>query len=255
MTFMHIHKYSFTALQDSPNVFLIVARGLRDIGSVDYRAIYDLVSEGKYYFVKRKYKDYTSFISNSKYFTEDSNSCYKYFKSLLGDTVSVYGKKNFRELKNIKATVIADGSAFGYELQHLLKSRKYKLDYFLPDSFEGLVLEHTKSAENVVLGAHTDAVLKYKSIEAYYTSKISDFYPGYTKTAGHPKIYGMNLIDLNIHKKRESKVKDYQYKIAISCPEYYINAMDLQSDIEKQYCVECILKNIEPIEEDADYFK
>ena len=220
-----IDKYGIDTLNNSDNVYLVVCRDLIDFTSIDYRAVYILQSNKHNYEIKRKFLDYRSFLPSTHILVEDSQFGLSYYKKYYPEAVTSNGKKNINKLICDNTTVVADGSAIAYDFNKFIKTRKTNVKFFLPDSFEGLVLENTKSAVECVKAAHEDPVLKYVSIEAYYTDKISNYYTGYTKAKGHPSILTKDLL----HVKRN---KDTSY-IASLCPKSVANRLGLKTDDAK----------------------
>lgn len=71
--FKLIDKCGVDAITNSNNVFLIMCRELLDFAPIDYRAIYTIEADGRYYTTKRKFPDYETFKHSSNYLIEDSN--------------------------------------------------------------------------------------------------------------------------------------------------------------------------------------
>lgn len=200
-----IRAHGIDILNKSPNIFLIICRDILNFTSIDYRAIYELKCKDSNYWLERKYNDYTTFCKSSNYLTEDSGIGFEYYKQHFANIQSANGKNSIFSLLKDDTTIIADGSAFAFQL-HKCLSYVGKVKFYLPDSFEGLVLEHTPNARQCVIDSHLDPVLRYLSIEQYYEDKITDFYPTYDKVKLVPDIMKLDLLDLqdiDIHSKRE----------------------------------------------------
>ena len=178
-----VHTQGISILNNSPNAFLIITRTIPIEIPLDYRAMYTLQSTKKYWYTTtRLFNDYVTFDYCKKVYVEDSGSGYQYYRNHLTSckVESLQGRNNVYNIKE-KSLVIADGAVFGQILYQVLQTKPY-LKFYLPDSFEGLVLEHTPRAVTVVSEAHKDPVLNYLSIERYYTDKIAEFYENYTKS-------------------------------------------------------------------------
>lgn len=121
--------------------------------------IYGIRESGKYASLKQTYnelyhiygkKDYTKPVKPERVIVEDSNSGYEFFCGLAKQNVymviSAGGKSNiFSEIlknPNEKTLIIADGAAFGSEMDRVMKQvqRNKGIFLYLPESFEWLIL-------------------------------------------------------------------------------------------------------------------
>ena len=121
--------------------------------------IYGIRTSGKYGTLKQSYhefyrlygaKTYEKAVTPEVILTEDSNSGYQFFSEVCNENglscESMNGKSNvFHYLnlhRNEKILVIADGAAFGPEMDRVLQliSRQKNVALYLPESFEWLVL-------------------------------------------------------------------------------------------------------------------
>lgn len=119
---------------------------------------------------------------------EDSNAGYEFFRALCDkekiDCRTAKGKSNIYKLIRNSASgpilVIADGAAFGPELERALSFRKTKnVMYFLPESFEWLILK-----SGLIDGSELQDVLshpydfieseKYFSWERFFTALLTE---------------------------------------------------------------------------------
>ncbi len=147
------------AAQNTDNYYVIVSR--EGLPSLPYSVeeIYGIRTSGKYGTLKQSYHEFYRIYGDNalkgsvrpeKIVTEDSHSGYQFFKSVCADyglqCDSVGGKSNvFHYLNSCKdknLLVIADGAAFGSEIDKvlwLIKEKKHAALY-LPESFEWLVL-------------------------------------------------------------------------------------------------------------------
>lgn len=147
------------AVQNSDNYYVIVTReGLPNLPySVD--EIYGIRVSGKYAGLKQTYNEFYHIYSSldlksevepDKVIVEDSNAGFEFFRhQSVGkdyDVISAGGKSNvFRELNETQGRsilVIADGAAFGPEMDRVMKMayRNGNIAVYLPESFEWLVL-------------------------------------------------------------------------------------------------------------------
>lgn len=133
--------------------------------------------------------------------TEDSNSGHQFFLHIANAKgimcISAWGKSNIFEAAsntNTKVLIIADGAAFGSEMENLHKLQKTnpgKITMYLPESFEWLILKSNvinqtdiqqilESPENYIDSA------RFCSWEQYFTellaSKTNGTYMQYTKS-------------------------------------------------------------------------
>ena len=146
-------------VRDSDNYYVLVTReGLPNL-PYSVNEIYGIRSSGRYAGIQPVYHElyhiYGPFDFGHEFtpevvIVEDSNSGYEFFRgSSEGkyySVVSAEGKSNiFRKLYETDAQqilVIADGAAFGAEIDRVMKivQRKKTVAIFLPESFEWLVL-------------------------------------------------------------------------------------------------------------------
>ena len=137
--------------------------------------------------------------------TEDSNSGYQFFNSVCRQQQlkceTMNGKSNvFHYLnmhKNERILVIADGAAFGSQMERIMQLLALQPDshIYLPESFEWLILR-----SGLLEDAEVDEILKspenhvesqqYFSWERYFTAvlmqKTVDSYLKYTKSKLNP---------------------------------------------------------------------
>lgn len=147
-------------IQKTDNYYVIVTR--EGIPSLPYsiEEIYGIRNSGKYGTLKRTYNELyklypaveprVSFEPNL-IITEDSNSGYQFFDGICKGKnmvcVSAKGKSNvFSEVikeRDKKILVIADGAAFGSEMEKMMRlaSRFPNVMLYLPESFEWLILK------------------------------------------------------------------------------------------------------------------
>ena len=200
-------KVGIATLQKTPNVFLIVSRNIPTWLSVDYRAVYDWVANNRKYTLKRKWPNYREFIESDSYLIEDSNSAFQYFQHRFQgyDVIPAGGKDKILKMVLKKdRLIVADGSAFARVMQKL-SSIEYDCNLFLPDSFEGLILESQIYADSYVSRAYSDEVLNYKSIEEFYFLLAKEVFGSYSKKQLPSWLYSIDLLDA--YNKRHLKDK------------------------------------------------
>ena len=196
------------AIQQTDNYYVIVTREGLPALPYSVEEVYGIRTSGKYGTLKQSYHSFyriypdstTEKIKPEKILTEDSNLGYQFFDAVCAehqmqcDTAN--GKSNvFSYLKahrDEKILVIADGAAFGPEMDRVLQlvQTRKNLALYLPESFEWLIL-----SSGILKDAETTQILqtpsnyidskKYFSWERYFTEllteKTSRTYLNYTK--------------------------------------------------------------------------
>ena len=189
------------AIQQTDNYYVIVTREGLPALPYSVEEVYGIRISGKYGSLKQSYHSFyriypdstTEKIKPEKILTEDSNSGYQFFDAVCTehqmqcDTAN--GKSNvfsyLKVHKDEKILVIADGAAFGPEMDRVLQlvhTRK-NLMLYLPESFEWLILSSgiLKDAEiTQILQIPADYIdsKEYFSWERYFTKLLTE------KTAG-----------------------------------------------------------------------
>ena len=196
------------AIQQTDNYYVIVTREGLPALPYSVEEVYGIRTSGKYGSLKQSYHSFyriypdstTEKIKPEKILTEDSNSGYQFFDAVCTehqmqcDTAN--GKSNvfsyLKVHKDEKILVIADGAAFGPEMDRVLQlvQTRKNLALYLPESFEWLIL-----SSGILKDAETTQILqtpsnyidskKYFSWERYFTEllteKTSRTYLNYTK--------------------------------------------------------------------------
>lgn len=193
----------------SDNYFVIVTR--ESLATLPYSVeeIYGIKSSGKYGALQQTYQEFYRIYGKQQYdnlfnpeiiLVEDSNSGYEFWEYAMqkknrtvvsaGGKSNIFGKLGFYEDK--KVLVIADGAAFGPEMDKVMKkilAGNEKVLY-LPESFEWLILKSgvvkdkdiNKILENP--GEYVESE-KYMSWEQFFTGllmeKTKDSYLKYEK--------------------------------------------------------------------------
>lgn len=147
------------AVKASDCYFIIITR--EDLPNLPYSVneVYGLRVSNKYAGIKqcynemfRLYGEYTLAAESDTnvIIVEDSNSGYDFFKNIAAENkicISAQGKSNIyrmlQERETEKILVIADGAAFGCEMEHIyqLIESGNNIALYLPESFEWLVLK------------------------------------------------------------------------------------------------------------------
>lgn len=201
-------------VRQSDNYYVIVTReGLPNLPySVD--EIYGIRESGKYASLKQTYNelyhiygryDRNSLLRPQCIIVEDSNSGFDFFKGIFDkagiSVLSAKGKSNiFSSVlhhADKKILVIADGAAFGPEMDRIMKIVRHRdgLVLYLPESFEWLILKSgivpLKNLTNI-LDSPEDYIesSEYFSWERYFTalltSETKDSYLRYSKNRLNP---------------------------------------------------------------------
>lgn len=189
------------AIQQTDNYYVIVTREGLPALPYSVEEVYGIRTSGKYGTLKRSYHSFYRIYPNSttekikpeRILTEDSNSGYQFFDAVCTehqmqcDTAN--GKSNvfsyLKVHKDEKILVIADGAAFGPEMDRVLQlvQTRKNLALYLPESFEWLIL-----SSGILKDAETTQILQtpsgyidskeYFSWERYFTKLLTE------KTAG-----------------------------------------------------------------------
>lgn len=189
------------AIQQTDNYYVIVTREGLPALPYSVEEVYGIRTSGKYGTLKRSYHSFyriypdstTEKIKPEKILTEDSNSGDQFFDAVCTehqmqcDTAN--GKSNvfsyLKVHKDEKILVIADGAAFGPEMDRVLQlvQTRKNLALYLPESFEWLIL-----SSGILKDAETTQILQtpsgyidskeYFSWERYFTALLTE------KTAG-----------------------------------------------------------------------
>lgn len=185
-------------IQDTDNYYVIVSREGLPALPYSVEEIYGIRTSGKYGTLKQSYHEfyriYGADVLNGEMkpdmiITEDSNSGYEFFNAVCTDYMlkcdSACGKSNvfhcLNANKDKNVLVIADGAAFGSEIDrvlHLIKENGSGALY-LPESFEWLILSSGifKDKEiKRILDAPSDYIdsKEYFSWERFFTALLTD---------------------------------------------------------------------------------
>lgn len=204
-----------SAIQNTDNYYVIVTREGLPALPYSIEEIYGIHNSGKYGTFKRIYNefyhiyqitDYQRNIQPSIIITEDSNSGFQFFKNICQRNscitcISAQGKSNIFAIvakhSNQDILVIADGAAFGSEMEKLMQIIKNhnNIKLYLPESFEWLVLSAGLIKDHNIpkmLEQPEDEIESrdYFSWERYFTAQLilltQDSYLKYTKKQLNP---------------------------------------------------------------------
>lgn len=203
------------SVQKSDNYYVIVSReGLENL-PYSVEEIYGIRNSGKYATIKQTYNElYRIYGSEkvsekvipTKIIVEDANAGYEFYRALAENkewiVESAEGKSNIfgkviESGREERILVIADGAAFGAEMERmmLLLSKKKNIVLYLPESFEWLILKsdvlNDKEVRKILheVPQYVESA-KYFSWERYFTAllieKTKDTYLTYTKKKLNP---------------------------------------------------------------------
>lgn len=208
------------AISNTDNYYVLVTR--ENLASLPYSVdeIYGIKASGKYGSLQKTYQEFYHIYGEPKYnrdfnpdviIVEDSNSGYDFLEYISKDKayriIGADGKSNvFRllnQLEDEKILVIADGAAFGPEMDRIVKimHNRKKLVLFLPESFEWLILKSGIVKDVAVMlespWEYIDSEI-YMSWERYFTAllieKTTDSYLKYTKRQLNPNYLNEKII-------------------------------------------------------------
>ncbi len=196
------------AIQNTDNYYVIVTR--LSLSTLPYSVdeVYGIRERGKYRGLKKTYNEMYRIYGNHNYdenivpdrvITEDSNSGFEFFNHICEMSSirckSAFGKSKIKDMiedSDEKVLIIADGAAFGSEIEKIYESIYYSdnIYLYLPESFEWLILKSGIVKTNlvkIVLERPYDFVdsAKYFSWERYFTDLLvqntTDDYLHYSK--------------------------------------------------------------------------
>ena len=147
-------------IHNSTNYYVIVTRESLPALPYSVNEIYGIKNSGKYGHLKQTYNEMyniynmdslKSDLKPEVVITEDSNSGYQFFENVCKEhnleCHSAYGKSNIfhmlEEQKQKEILVIADGAAFGPEMEKVMRLVQIKknIALYLPESFEWIILK------------------------------------------------------------------------------------------------------------------
>lgn len=201
-------------IQKTDNYYVIVTRESLPALPYSVEEIYGIRISGKYGVLKQSYHEFYRIYGMDTYekevnpeliITEDSNSGYQFFDYVCRENnlqcETMNGKSNvfhyLKEHKEKRILVVADGAAFGSEIDRvfrLMKGRK-NVALYLPESFEWLIL-----CAGILKSRYVDEILdapydyidseKFFSWERFFTAVLieqtKDTYLAYMKKKLNP---------------------------------------------------------------------
>lgn len=209
-----------SAVRESDNYYVIITReGLPNL-PYSVTEIYGIRESGKYASLSQTYNEmyriygYPAFDDSEKpdvLIVEDSDAGYEFYqKNTTCKVISAHGKSNvFSTLlqnQSGKRFIIADGAAFGSEMDRVIKEMKREgnVQIFLPESFEWLILR-----SGLIDGKYVKQILenpeeyiesrKYFSWERFFTALLieqtKDTYLRYNKSKLNSAYCQKNIAD------------------------------------------------------------
>ena len=176
-----------SAIQETDNYYVIISRESLPTLPYSVEEIYGIRTSGKYGTLKQSYHEfyriygvdvYRKNIEPEVVVTEDSNSGYQFFDNICKENMlkceSMNGKSNvfhfLNHHKDENVLVIADGAAFGSEIDRVLQLIKNRNDIaiYLPESFEWLIL-HSGILEKNVITKIVDSPYEYIESQEYFS--------------------------------------------------------------------------------------
>jgi len=193
-----VRSYDFaSAIQKTDNYYVIATRTVLPNIAYSVNEVYGIknVSGNRYQGTKRLFSEFYPLLAKEintplrpdLVIIEDSNAGFEFFNKVFTDLsiicISANGKSNIqREVEICNAEnvlIIADGAAFGSEIDKVLPLRRVKnLALFLPESFEWLVLRSgvlKNNAVDTMLESPADHIesSQYFSWERFFTAFLT----------------------------------------------------------------------------------
>ena len=185
-------------IQGTDNYYVLVTREALPALPYSVEEIYGIRTSGKYGVLKQSYHEFYRLYGADTYadevkpdiiITEDSNSGHQFFEQICKEKnlicESMNGKSNvfhyLNKHKDEKILVIADGAAFGPEIDRVLQliNGRKNAALYLPESFEWLIL-----SSGILKNGFVDKVLndpseyveskEYFSWERYFTALLTE---------------------------------------------------------------------------------
>lgn len=213
-------------IQKTNNYYVIITRESLPALPYSVEEIYGIRNSGKYGSIKQTYnemfqlygiREFSSVLNPEQIITEDANAGFQFFNDVCRKSnkicISAHGKSNIfplltNAINNKETLIIADGAAFGSEIEKLIKILEYNawIHIYLPESFEWLILKSgllTDSDLGAILNEpylHIDSAEDF-SWERFFTklltSRTADTYMSYTKRILNP-FYLQKNVELQI---------------------------------------------------------
>ncbi len=221
-------------LQQTDNYYVIVTREALPALPYSVEEIYGIRTSGKYGTLKQSYHEFYRLYGERTYkdevkpelvITEDSNSGYQFFSRVcqekklkcesMDEKSNVFHYLNMH--RNEKILVVADGAAFGAEIDKVLQliyTRK-NVALYLPESFEWMILSSgilKSSMVDEILSNPSDYIesKEYFSWERFFTSvlieKTKDSYMAYAKRKINPVYLEKTMQDAILKQMKKIKL-------------------------------------------------
>ena len=193
--FVLMHEFA-RIIQETDNYYVIVSRESLPNLPYSVEEIYGIHTSGRYGRLRQVYHEFHRIygldvaadnVSPDVIIVEDSNSGYQFFDAICREAdircVSAEGKskihKALSELEAIETLIVADGAAFGPEMDKVakyMKDREY-IKLYLPESFEWILLKSGIVEGNdlkTILESPSDYIesSEYFSWEQFFTRLI-----------------------------------------------------------------------------------
>ena len=210
-------------IQKTDNYYVIVTRESLPALPYSVEEIYGIRTSGRYGTLKQSYHEFYRIYGINAYedkmipevvITEDSNSGYQFFEQICIENGlkcgSMNGKSNvfhyLNKHKDEKIFVIADGAAFGSEIDRVLQviQGRKNIALYLPESFEWMVMNADILKNNMVRdilrdpSEYVESKL-YFSWERFFTAVLieqtKDTYLAYAKRKLNPAYLSGSIKD------------------------------------------------------------
>lgn len=228
-TFVSSKEFA-SMIQKTDNYYILITRESLETLPYSVTEIYGIRDSGKYGRLKQTYNElYRIYgkqtiqetVRPNLVITEDSNSGFQFYNSICKENqivcISAKGKSNIFQLltkqEEDNILVIADGAAFGAEMEKIIKliHEKMNIKLYLPESFEWIILK-----SGILKDSKVEEILEepsvhieskeYFSWERFFTallvSKTEQSYLKYSKNVLNP-IYTQSSISDTILKIME----------------------------------------------------
>lgn len=186
-----VRSEAFAALvMKSDNYFVFINRDALKQIPYSVKEIYEIKTSGRYHSLVPIYKHTPYEMAPDYIITEDAKSGYQFFKHVCDKCpeacVSADGKSNIYRMllsvpyKDSKVLVVADGAAFGCDVERITRLKAFQdrnVKLFLPESFEHLLLRsalfcHRKDVTEILGNPSEYIDASFNSWEQYFTDLL-----------------------------------------------------------------------------------
>ena len=179
-----------TLAMKSDNYFVFINRDALKQIPYSVKEIYEIKTSGQYHSLVPIYKHTPYEMAPDYIITEDAKSGYQFFKHVCDKCpeacVSADGKSNIYRMllsapyKDSKVLVVADGAAFGCDVERIARLKAFQdrnVKLFLPESFEHLLLRaallcHRKDVKEILGNPSEYIDASFNSWEQYFTDLL-----------------------------------------------------------------------------------